>query len=308
MKILITGAGGMLGHYLLDSLKRRDESLPADKRPKIVTLGLADTDNISVDLTKRDPEISGQVFTDIYHCAGTSDNRTANALNYDGTRRLCRSLEAAPPERFVYISCHDVYAPDAGTVDENTPANPQTEAGRSRLKAEEFLQQWCAAHGVVLTILRPARMFGTGVKGETLRLFNDAISGRYIHIRGNEAQTSIVTALDVAEAALRLTGKEGIFNVSDGKPVKFIDMVEAMTANAGAQRRMTHLPPKWAAAAWKFLNWLPIVKSQLNPAILDKRAMTQILDNSKCREATGISFYDTLKVISRTEEKYPFIN
>lgn len=43
-------------------------------------------------------------------------------------------------------------------------------------------------------------MFGNGVGGETLRMFRDAVNGRYIHICGNDARLSIVTAYDVARA------------------------------------------------------------------------------------------------------------
>lgn len=59
----------------------------------------------------------------------------------------------------------------------------------------------------MLTVVRPALMFGTGVDGWLLQLFNRVTRGHYVHIRGNEAKVSLVTALDTARAMVKLVGK-----------------------------------------------------------------------------------------------------
>lgn len=217
-------------------------------------------------------------------------------------------LEAlAGAEQIVYVSSHEVYSPDAGEgVDESRPAFAWSEDGKRHARAELMLEKWCAAKGMMLTIVRPALMFGSGVDGWLLRLFNRVIRGHYVHIRGNDAKVSLVTALDTARAMAKLTGKPGIYNVSDGKPHRWIDVVEAMTANAGAQKRMTHLPEKWARLIYKWFGRLPIVEECLSPEALEPFSRTCVLDNRKVAEATGLVFFDTLEVIARRDKGYPY--
>lgn len=149
-------------------------------------------------------------------------------------------------------------------------------------------------------------MFGRGVDGELLRLFNRVIRGHYVHIRDNDAKMSAVTALDAAKAMILLAGKPGIFNISDGVGHTWLALAEAMTANIGAQKRMTHLPEKWAKFIYKWFGRLPLVEETLSPAALEPMSRTLVLDNTRVREATGLEFHNTLDVIDRRDNTYPY--
>ena len=295
--ILITGAGGMLGKYLVEQFGDED----------IIALGLRQESNFRVDLTKEIPDFNNMKFSTVIHTAGTEDASNARELNIEGTKRLLKGLEKNPLKYFVYISSYKVYSRDAGEgvrEDFNTWATDET--GKSKALAETILKEWCEERDVVLTIIRPARMFGNGVKGETLVLFNDAVSGKYIHIRDNDAKVSIVCAYDVARGIRNLFERGGIYNASDGKPVKYIDMVETMTANAGAKKRMTHLPAAWAEWIWRLGRWIPSVNRNLSPATVESRLKTLTLEGSKFSETAGIKYHDTLAVIERRDKDYPY--
>ncbi|MCH5229631.1 MAG: NAD(P)-dependent oxidoreductase [Muribaculaceae bacterium] len=297
MKILITGAGGMLGSYLVEQFKQHE----------IVSLGLRDDSDFKVDLRKETPDFSDIAFDTVIHTAGSEDNTNAMELNLEGTRKLLEALENHPPENFVYISSNRVYSRDAGeniTEETNTWASDDT--GRSKALAEELLIEWSRRHDITLTIIRPARMFGNGVKGETLSLFNDALSGKYIHIRGNDAKVSLVCAYDVARGIKQVYKKGGIYNASDGHPVKFIEMVEAMTANAGYKKRMTHLPAPWAEWIWRLGRWIPSIQRNLSPETVETRMKTHTLDGSFFASETGIEYFDTIAVIERRDKNYPY--
>ena len=149
-------------------------------------------------------------------------------------------------------------------------------------------------------------MFGNGVKGDTLQLFNDALSGKYIHIRGNDAKVSLVCALDVAKGIKEIYQLGGIYNASDNNPVKYIEMVEAMTANAGAKKRMTHLPADWAEWVWRLCKWIPSIHRNLAPKIVEARMKSLTLDGSKFAEKAGIKYHNTISVIERTDKDYPY--
>lgn len=295
--ILITGAGGMLGGYLAEQFQEE----------KIATLGLRNESDFRFDLTTTVPDFGDTYFDLVIHAAGSEDEKDAMEVNLEGTKRLVAALENNPPLKFVYISSYKVYSRDAGeNIDEETPTWATSEAGKSKALTEQFLREWCDKKDITLSIIRPARMFGNGVKGDTLTLFNDALSGKYIHIRDNNAKVSLVCAYDVARGIKGIYKFGGVYNASDGKPVKLIEMVEAMTANAGAKKRMTHLPADWAEWLWRLGKWIPSIDRNLAPQVVENRMKTLTLDGSKFSQEANIQYFDTISVIERTDKNYPY--
>lgn len=287
----------MLGNYLTEEFREGE----------VKALGLRDDSDYRCDLTKDSPDFGNERFDLVIHSAGTEENVGAMDLNLEGTKRLLQALEKNRPDNFVFVSSYKVYSRDAGeniTEDANTWATD--EAGKSKALAEEYLKEWCSERDVTLTIVRPARMFGNGVKGETLQLFNDALSGKYIHVRGNDAKVSIVCALDVAKGIRKIYERGGIYNAADPQPVKYIDMVEAMTANAGALKRMTHLPMAWAEWIWRIGRFIPMIDRHLNPAVVEKRMKTFTINGSKLARVSGIKYFNTIEVMKLDSPDYPY--
>lgn len=279
----------MLGGYLLPLLKE-------DPEVEVATYGRED-------FAAGKP--IGEVDT-VYHLAGSEDEADAD-INESLTRQLISLFDAAPPRAFIYVSSWQVYSPDAGEgVDETRGTWGSTEAGKSKLAAERLVGAWAERRGVSLAIARPARMFGNGVHGDTLRLFNRVIRGHYVHVRGNDAKTSAVTALDCAKALVAIAGERGVYNISDGKGHTWISLVEAMTANAGVPRRMWHLPVKWCRAIAGLFPYLPIVKETLSEEALKPFSQTLTLDNARIARLLPSLFYDTVEVIARRDPQYPY--
>lgn len=307
--VLLTGARGMLGNYIRQQFQE-DE---------VITLGLRPESDIRVDLIKEYPDLSllsrilnkdkaeeEKTFT-VIHAAGTEEEDNAMALNLEGTKRLLKSLEQTPPDNFVYISSYKVYSRDAGeNINEETNTWATDLTGKSKALAENYLKDWCIERNITLTIIRPARMFGNGVHGETLRLFNDALTGSYIHIRGNDAKVSLVCAYDVAKGIKELFTRGGIYNAADPYPVRFIDMVESLTANAGSKKRMTHLPATWAEWIWRLGRWIPPIGRHLHPEVVENRMKSLTLDGSRFAEKASINYHNTIEVIERRDKSYPY--
>lgn len=300
-EILITGAYGMLGGYL------KNEFSGNVIKTSVFSLGRRKDNDFICDLVSGIPDFRDKRFQAVIHCAGTESDKGAMELNYGGTVNLLKALEINPPKHFVYLSSYKVYSMDSGTdISESANTKTDNKAGESKLLAEKAVTEWAEDHDVVLTIIRPARMFGSGVGGETLELFKDAVNGGYIHIRGNDARVSLVTALDVAKAIKSVYPKGGIFNAADGVNPRFIDMMEALSANAGRHKRMTSLPPSWAEWLWRICRWIPVIDRNLNPYVTAQRMKTLTIDGSRLAEAAGIRYHDTIKVISRTDPDYPY--
>lgn len=290
MRVLLTGAGGMLGSYIREVMPDYE----------IVPLGKRDCD-----LTCEVPRLDAKGFDMVIHAAGTLEAAEAVALNLDGTRRLLQALDtlAEKPRYFVFISDVRVYGRAEGeSIGEETPLVAAEKVGQSKILAEKEVTDWCERNDVTLTILRPAPMFGSGVHGEMDELFREVLSGRYIHIRGNEAKLSLVTAYDVARAIRSLYEKGGIYNVTDGRPARLIDIAESMSANLGARKRMWHLPEKWA----KVGGMIPGLGSLLDADRFARRAKTLTFDSDRFASAVDWQPFDTLEVLARKEKNYPY--
>lgn len=303
--ILITGASGMLGSYIRKAFEK--ENVSEDTRKySILTLGRAAGNDFTVDLTVTTPDFQGTCFDTVIHCAGTESDKDAFPLNTEGTRRLLDALDCNPPQNFVYVSSYKVYGDEGIKLRENSPLSGEGAAARSKIEAERIVREWGAGHDVNLTIIRPARMFGNGVGGETLRLFNDALDGSYIHIRGNDARISMVTALDVAGGIKAIYPDGGTYNAADGRDPRFLDMMEAMTENVGKGKRMFTLPASWAGWLWRVFRWIPSINRNLNPATAASRMKTLTIDGSLLSEKTGNGYFDTIRVIAHDDTSYPY--
>ncbi|MCM1153513.1 MAG: hypothetical protein NC328_07665 [Muribaculum sp.] len=287
MKTLIIAPEGMLRRYLLEEFK-------ADQC-------------ISVSLDENTSLPVGTRF-DLAVLAPSRDS-TVGDHSLPALRSILKSLAAKEnlPGSLTLIGSDAVYSPDAGAgIDENTPLNPADAHGEFMAAAEREVKLWSEATGVGCTVLRAAMTFGKDVDGVAAGLFADVIGRRYIHVRGEEGRISVVTAIDLARAVRLTAGTTGVFNVADGSDPTWCRLAEAMSANAGAEKRMATLPAKWADVAWRYAKALPAVRASLSPAVRETRSLTRTLSSEKLQLASGWSPFNTLDVLARTDPDYPY--
>ncbi len=143
MRVVLTGASGQLGAYVLDHLGRRGHDViawsgaEAGRRAAwtLHPINLADASEVASALEKSDPDV-------ILHAGAVSSAEAArrapaiaHAVNVEGTGRLadwCRHLG----RRIVYTSTDLVFDGSAPWRKESDPAEPILEYGRSKRAAE----------------------------------------------------------------------------------------------------------------------------------------------------------------------------
>jgi len=136
----------------------------------------------------------------------------------DRDLRLTRLLDHidGKPRRFIYFSTTGVYGDQRGaTVNEDTPAAPETQRAVRRLAAENTLREWADSHAVPWCILRIPGIYGPDrLPLERLRRREPAIDpresspGNRIHVE------DLVTVCVAAGQSARADGR--IYNVTDG--------------------------------------------------------------------------------------------
>lgn len=291
-KILLTGASGFIGSYIMEEL--RSAGIVPD------TLSRQQGATYVCDLEHDTPALE-TCYDAVIHAAGTDEKGRADALNNEGTKRLLTALEARPPRHITYLSSVHVYGSNPGTdVEESCFLRPDTEYSRSKIRAEKALEKWCAEHGTTLTILRPALTAGRGMHGRLAVMAEAVARGRYMHLRGNPAVHSLVMADDVARAARLTLGVPGVFNVSDGIAHSVISIADAMAANLGTDKRVLSFPA--GLAKW-VLRLCPLKKPRRAYAKLTTSAT---FSNKALTEATGLKPYDTVEVMARRHPEYPY--
>ena len=175
-KILITGASGFIGSFLVEKgleegwdvwagiRKSSSKEYLKDERIQFIDLFFNDKDRLTSQL-KEFTEINGK-FDYIIHNAGVTkclNTEDFYRINFQYTADFIDALIGADavPDKFILMSSLSAF----GIGDEinytpikltDTP-NPNTAYGRSKLKAEQYLQ---AAKGFPYIILRPTGVYG----------------------------------------------------------------------------------------------------------------------------------------------------
>lgn len=154
MKILITGASGFIGSFIVEEALRRGFETWAAVRSSSSRQFLTDKRIHFIELdfsseTQMTEQLTGLQFDYIVHAAGVTkclDKADFHRINTEGTQHLVHVLKALQMrvERFVYISSLSIM----GAIREQQPyeeiresdeAQPNTAYGRSKLDAEQWL-------------------------------------------------------------------------------------------------------------------------------------------------------------------------
>lgn len=226
MKILLTGASGFLGKHLLEELSKNDE---------VDTFGRRESDTYISDLTAANIKITSQ-YDLIVHAAGMahktprnkSENEAFFKINEEGTRNFINSV-TNKTKALVFISSVAVYGKNEGVgIEESAILFGGGAYADSKVNAEKLVLEWGKKNNVQISILRLPLVVGKNVPGNLLLMKNAIKSGTYFRIGKGLAKKSMVLAEDVGKIILHLTGKQGIFNLTDGCHPTFFELENAL--------------------------------------------------------------------------------
>ncbi len=260
MRVLVTGASGLLGGAVARSLAQRgDDVVLMQRRPS----GLDLPERLG-DL--RDPAAVRSAvrgMDGVIHLAAKVNVVGAwadyVAANVDGTRTLLDAARAAGVGRFVQVSSPSVahtgrslVAASAGPAD---PASARGPYSRSKAMAEQLA---LSAHGPGFAVIavRPHLVWGPGDTQLVARIVERGRSRRLAVVgRGtalidttyvDNAADALVAALDAAD-----TAGGAPYVVSNGEPRPVAEILAAICAAAGVPgpRFAVPFPVAWAAGA-----------------------------------------------------------
>lgn len=122
-------------------------------------------------------------------------------INLQGTQNLFNAAAAAGVRRFVFVSSVKAGGEDAhACLHEHSGRQPADPYGRIKRATEDWLFEHGAKRGVEIGVLRPALVYGPGVKGNLAAMLRAIDRGRFPPVPDTHNIRSMVSVRDVVVA------------------------------------------------------------------------------------------------------------
>jgi nucleoside-diphosphate-sugar epimerase len=253
LKVLVTGASGMVGRNLLDYLGQKGvATIPTDLKGWDVSGDMLDEDFVFGTLASND-------FDAIVHLAALTeikktieDPHLCFEINCVGTLNMLELARKKNVSRIVIASSANVFgAPKVNPVTEDSPFDPRAPYDYSKLVCESMAMGFYKSKWLPISITRSWLLFGeydqpsravvrfirACLKDEPLSLFN-----------AGKDTTSPTHVVNYAKLALSILNDEKAvgqaFNFGGERAVTIRELAETVKRMTGSKSEITLLPPR----------------------------------------------------------------
>lgn len=297
--ILITGATGLIGSFMVDALAWLNETSGAGI--EIYAAGRSGAgmrgrfgDMMDepyfhfVPYDARKPVCFGFRADYVFHAACSAhplayatDPVGTMQANLMGTMQLLEYLKECPGAGFVFLSTGETYGenpdlPDGFAEDSHgyvDPMNPRSCYPESKRGAETLCASYAAQYGVNARVARLCHVYGPTITPDNSRadaqFLRKALAGEDIVMKSTGSQVrSFCYVADAAKAlmTIMLEGEKGhAYNVANKNSVASIREYAEILAKTGGVKLTFDLPPEAEKAGYS-----KVTRAVLNPAKLEK--------------------------------------
>ena len=309
-RILITGASGFIGRYLVHYALAQGLDVYAgvrssSNRSRLPTerIGFVEVDfdkpgNLHAELARFSEETGG--FHYVIHNAGVTKPRHPGEFeqgNAAFARHFAETLLKTQPglRKFVYMSSLAALGPgdpdSLAPITELQSPRPITPYGKSKLLGEQLLFE---LDGLPLVVIRPSAVYGPGDAKFLERLMRIFNRGLEVRVGARDQRLSFIYVGDLAsvsiEACLSDNSNEA-FNISDGGNYSLAEFNSYVKEAIGARTVPLHIP-SGLLMTYGYLSFLgltalgkPVHLSHFK--VRELTAKNWIVDISKARERLG---------------------
>lgn len=296
MKVLVTGATGLIGRQVADRLRQAkfDICVVSRRSERLSAIGEA--------LPLPGAEAPDEAFlalmrdvTHVVHCAALNNDRDAGepgyrAANATLTGRLAKAAAACASGRFIYLSSiRAVAGPGfSGIINEATPPAPQCAYGRTKREGEIVMLNAYASTGRTdATALRLPPVYGEGMKGNMAALMRLADTALPLPAGALAGLRSLISSETTADAVLHLLSHPGTLRpayvAGDASPVAMSEIITAFRQGFNRPPRLLPMPALALRLAAMLLgkqaSWRALTATQIcDPSLLASEGWTPETD------------------------------
>jgi nucleoside-diphosphate-sugar epimerase len=237
-KVLVTGAAGFLGAWIVESFQLAGLPVRAGVRQwnSAVRLARRDTEIVPCDVMSPNQLRAALEGCDaVVHCA-----TGPRAVIVNGTQNVLAAAQEMKLRRTVHLSSVAVYGNATGAVDEQHARRGQGNSYASnKIDAEHICEQFIAG-GAPVVILRPSIIYGPFSYAWTVSFANRLWSGQWGTFgRAGEGKCNLVYVTDVVQAIFRALQSENAvgetFNVNGPEIITWNDYFVRFNKALGRQ-------------------------------------------------------------------------
>jgi len=253
MKVLITGASGMVGRNLMSYLGSKGVDVtPTDLSEWETTGNLLDRDFVFTKLASLD-------FDAVIHLAAITeikktieDPRLCFEVNCVGTLNVLELARRKKVRRIICASSANVFgAPKSNPVDEEAPFDPRVPYDYSKVICENMAMSFFKTKGLPVAMTRSWLLFGEHDQPSraTIRFIKSCISGKPLTLfNGGRDTTSPSHAINYAKLALSILDNDRAdgqaFNFGGERPVSIRELAETVKRLTGSKSELVLAPPR----------------------------------------------------------------
>jgi len=255
-KILITGCNGFIGKPLSERCLASGGRVVGvvrnpSKQMSIKGISLKCVGEIGPD-TDWGETLKG--VEAVIHLAGIADTsgktasvRRIHQVNAAGTEHLARCAAHAGVRRFVFISSIKVHGETCeALIRETDPLNPCSDYAASKMNAETAIWEISNTTGMEAVILRPAVVYGPGVKGGFFQLMSWIAKGTPLPLGAIQNRRSILFIDNLIEGimnALTHASAAGkTFLVADPDALSTPELIRRLSNSLSVSARLYDVP------------------------------------------------------------------
>jgi nucleoside-diphosphate-sugar epimerase len=275
-RILISGASGFIGSNLSSYLNNKEHFVS------------------SISLRgnwKADP--NHDVFI---HLAGiekdtrkVSDNHEYFKINSHLTLEFFQAFLNSDAKKFIFFSsCKSVLDSSINPISETTKTEPLTEYGKSKLHAENLIQEIELPYEKKLFILRPCLIHGPGDRGNLKQLFSLVSIGIPWLLGAFENKRSFCSIDNLMFILMELIEREdipsGIYNVADDEPLSTNELIGLIAQSQNRKPKVWKISKSLIEKLARIGDSLHL---PLNSERLHKLTSSYVVSNAKIKAVIG---------------------